>query len=92
MLNKTTSVFIASAMLLVTLAACQKTETAPAKGPAEQAGAQLDAAAAKAREKINEVGESAGKALQKAGEKGGEAVKKGGEQLEQASKEAQKKD
>jgi hypothetical protein len=89
---KSTSLLFATVTLLAGLTACQKNEPAATKGPAEQAGAQLDAAAAKAREKINEVGENAGKALQKAGEKGGEAVKKSGQNLEQASKEAQKKD
>jgi hypothetical protein len=92
MLKKSTSLLFVAVTLLAGLTACQKTDTTPAKGPAEQAGAQLDVAASKAREQINEVGANVGKALQKAGEKGGEAVKKGGEKLEQAAKEAQKKD
>lgn len=83
---------IAAMTLMMGLAACQKTDESTGKGPAEAAGAKLDVATAKAREKLNEVGEVAGQALQKAGEKSAEALKKGGEKLESASKEAQKND
>src|SRR3569832_534690 len=65
------------------LAACQKNDSAAEaqKGPAEQAGKQLDQAAAKAAVEINKVAEQAGKGLQKAGES-----------LQDKAKEAQAKD
>ena len=83
---------IVAMTLMMGLAACQKTDESTAKGPAEQAGAKLDVATAKAREKLNEAGAVAGQALQKAGEKSAEALKKGGEKLENASRDAQKKE
>jgi hypothetical protein len=92
MLSKSTTVFFATATLLMGLAACQKKDDTADKGPAEKAGAQVDAAAAKAGEALNKAGEKTGQALQSASEKGGEAVKKGGEKLEGASKDAQKKE
>ncbi|MEO6351672.1 MAG: apolipophorin [Burkholderiaceae bacterium] len=91
MLNKSTVVILVAATLLIGLTACQKKDEYTGKGPAEQAGAEFDAAAAKAAEALNKAGEKAGQALQSAGEKGGEAVKKSGEKLEQASKDAEKK-
>lgn len=79
--------------LVVALAACQKQEDAAgAKGPAETAGAQVDAATAKAAEALNKAGEKTGQALQSAGEKTGEVVKEGGEKLESTAKEAQTKE
>jgi hypothetical protein len=92
MLSKSTAVFFVTATLLMSLTACQKKDDTTGKGPAEKAGAQVDAAAAKAGEALNKAGEKAGQALQSAGEKGGEAMKKGGGKLEDASKDAQKKE
>ena len=53
MLNKSTSILFVIVTLLMGLTACQKKDGYGAKGPAEQAGAQLDAAAAKAGEALN---------------------------------------
>jgi hypothetical protein len=72
---------MATAALLVGLAACQKQSDGEQKGAAEKAGAQIDAAAAKA-----------GEALNKAGEKTGQAMQKGGEKMEDAYKNVQKKE
>jgi uncharacterized lipoprotein YehR (DUF1307 family) len=91
MLNKSTTLLIASAILLIGLTACEKKVEAT-KGPAEQAGAQIDAAAAKAGEALNKAGAEASKELNSAAVQAGEAMKKGGEKLENASKDALKKD
>jgi hypothetical protein len=91
MFNKSAFMLCAAATLLLGLAACEKKDDT-AKGPAEQAGAQLDAAAAKAGEALNKAGVEAGKELQAAGAQAGEAMKKSGEKLEKASKDAQKKE
>lgn len=82
---------VVAATLLIGLTACEKKDDS-AKGPAEQAGAQLDAAAAQAGKVLNKAGQEAGKELQSAAVQAGEAMKKGGEKLEQVSKDAQKKE
>ena len=80
-MKKLSAYVMATAALLVGLAACQKQSDGEQKGAAEKAGAQIDAAAAKA-----------GEALNKAGEKTGQAMQKGGEKMEEAYKDAQKKE
>ena len=90
--RKSTIVLLATTTLLFVLAGCNRTEDTPTKGPAEQAGAQLDAAAATAGAALNKAGIEAGKELHAAGIQAGEAMKKGGEKLETESKEAQKKE
>ena len=90
--RKPTIALLAATALLFVLAACERTEDTSTKGPAEQAGAQLDAAAAKAGVALNKAGIEAGKELHAAGVQAGAAMQKGGEKLETESKEAQKKD
>ena len=90
-MNKLAYRLFATATVILALTACEK-KADIGKGPAEQAGAQIDAAAAKAGAALNKAGEAAGKELQAAGTQAGEAMKKGGEKLEKASKDAQKKD
>ena len=91
MTSKLACRLFATATVMLALTACEKKDEI-GKGPAEQAGAQLDAAAAKAGAALNKAGEAAGKELQAAGAQAGEAMKKSGEKLEQASKDAQKKE
>ncbi|OWW22427.1 hypothetical protein [Noviherbaspirillum denitrificans] len=55
--------------IAVALAACQKTETAAEKGPAEKAGQKLDQAASRAGEELNKAAEAAGKGMQQLGQK-----------------------
>ena len=62
------------------LAACEKTETAAEKGPAERAGQQLDQAAARAGDELSKAAEVAGKGLQKLGQK----IQNEAEQAQQA--------
>lgn len=68
-IGKISAVLAAGALTAGLLAACQKTEVAAEKGPAEKAGQQLDQAAAKASVELNKAAEQAGQALEKAGEK-----------------------
>ena len=83
MLKPITGMLVVS-FFLVNLTACQRQEETPKAadvGPAEAAGAKIDAAAEKLRPALNKVGEKVGQALQK-----------GGEKLEDDSKDAQKKE
>ncbi|GIZ52763.1 hypothetical protein [Noviherbaspirillum aridicola] len=93
MLREKFVIGLAALSLLAGLSACQKRDEASAeKGPAEKAGAQVDAATSKAGDALNKAGEKTGQALQSAGEKTGEAVRQGGEKLEGTAQEAQKKE
>ncbi len=79
-MNKQIGMATVSAFLLVLgLAACQKTEP-QTEGPAEKVGQKLDEAASKAAVHINTIAEKAGQGLAKAGEK-----------IEQTAKQAQEK-
>jgi hypothetical protein len=72
---------MAITVLALGLPGCQKQSDGEQKGAMEKAGAKLDAAA-----------EKAGDALNKAGEKTGAAMQKGGEKMENAYKDAPKKE
>jgi hypothetical protein len=77
---------LASGVLSIGLAACQKTDTAaedaPAqKGPAEKVGENLDKAAAEAAKHLGTMAEHAGKGIEKAAES-----------LQKDPKDAQEKD
>lgn len=91
MMNKLAYQLFAAVTVILALAACEKKDDI-GKGPAEQVGAQIDAAAVKAGAALNKAGEAAGKELQAAGTQAGETIKKGGEKLEKAAKDAQKKE
>lgn len=72
MLNPTKSVatWIAVGILIGGLSACQKKEAvSDAKGPAEQAGQQIDKAAEKAGAELNKAAEKAGETMQQLGQK-----------------------
>lgn len=62
--------WLAVALVIAGLSACQKQETADSeKGPAEKAGKQLDQAAARAGEELNKAAQKAGEGLQAFGQK-----------------------
>jgi hypothetical protein len=68
--GKTIVTLVVAGIWLAALSGCEKKpEPQVQKGPAEQAGQQLDQAAARAGEKLNEVTEKAGEGLQRLGEK-----------------------
>lgn len=57
-------------LALMGLSACHKPDdVSTTKGPAETAGAKIDAATAKAATELNKLGEKAGEGLEKAGAK-----------------------
>lgn len=60
---------LAIAAFAVALSACEQKQTADGKGPAEQAGKQIDQAAAQAGKELNKAGEAAGEGLQRLGQK-----------------------
>lgn len=81
--------------LLVALAGCQKQEA----GPAEQAGKEIDKAAAKVTQQIEKAGErvqetakDASREIDKAVAKVGQEVEKAGARIQQSAKEAPAKD
>ncbi|GAB3553455.1 hypothetical protein GCM10027343_40230 [Noviherbaspirillum agri] len=61
--------FIALGALIAGLAACEKQDATEGKGPAEQAGRQIDQAASRAGEELNKAAEKAGQGLQELGQK-----------------------
>jgi hypothetical protein len=80
-LSKNFTLACIAGVFMFGLSACQKNQQPVAeKGPAEQAGQQLDEAAAKAAEGLNKVAEKAG-----------EGIKKAGESLQSTAKDAQSK-
>lgn len=75
---------LAAAVLAVSLAACEKNETASREeGADERAGQQLDQAAARASEELNKAAEAAGKGLQQLGQK----IQNEAEQAQQAQQQ-----
>ena len=76
------AVLILVSVFAAGMAGCDQKEPAPgAEGPAEKAGQKIDQAASKASVHLNRIAEKAGQGLQQAGEK-----------LEDAAKDAQKKE
>lgn len=68
--GKTIVTLAAAGICIAALSGCEKKlEPQAQKGPAEQAGQQLDQATARAGEKLNQVTEKAGEGLQRLGEK-----------------------
>jgi hypothetical protein len=87
-------------LAMLGLSACEKVENAAAKGPAESAGAKLDAFAGKAAAELKVLGEKAkidefaGKAaveLNKLGEKAGQGLEKAGSSMQNAARDAQER-
>jgi uncharacterized lipoprotein YehR (DUF1307 family) len=76
------------ATLALALGGCQKPEDKRI-GPAEQAGREIDQAAAKAGDKLEQAGEKLDQAAQQAGEKLNKATEKLGEKVEQAGEKIQ---
>lgn len=79
---------VATAALVISLVACQKSEDTTGQGPAEKAGAQIDRATGQAAETVGKAAEKTGQALQEAGEKGGEASRKAGEKMDGTAQES----
>jgi hypothetical protein len=69
--RKTAVMLAATVMLVAGLSACEKKTTTPEvqKGPAENAGQQLDQAAARAGQELNKAAEKTGEGLQQLGQK-----------------------
>lgn len=67
--TKLTARLIALGILMTGLVACDKQDAAEGKGPAEQAGQQIDQAASRAGEELNKAADKAGQGLQALGQK-----------------------
>lgn len=60
---------ISLSVLMTALVACDKQDATEGKGPAEQAGQQIDQAASRAGEELNKAADKAGQGLQELGQK-----------------------
>lgn len=94
-LSKTLRASLIASTLLVALAGCQKQEP----GTAEQAGKEIDKAAAKVTQQVEKAGErvqettkDASKEIDKAVAKVGQEVEKAGARIQQSAKDEPAKD
>jgi hypothetical protein len=78
-LGKSVGALAATSVLIVAIAACQKTE-----GPAERAGKEID----QTSEKVEQKFDAAGNKIEKAADKTGEQLDKAGDKIKDAVKPA----